>query len=160
MFYYIILSFLQDISISAIVEGTAIKQEVQMEEDRQTTEIRKTNEQAGNTSVQRQSVARSTEVSGVVVAQRVVYYVGGVIVALLFIRLLLQLLGANQGADFVGFIYGLTGIFVAPFFGIFGEPTFGQSQLETSTLVAIVVYGLLTIGIAKLITLGRPHEEV
>jgi hypothetical protein len=89
-----------------------------------------------------------------------VYYVGGVIVALLFIRLLLQLLGANQGSDFVGFIYGLTGIFVAPFYGIFGEPTFGQSHFETSTLVAIVIYSLLTVGIAKLISLTRPREEV
>lgn len=131
-----------------------------MEEDRQTTEVRKTNEQVGNTTVQRQSVARTSEVSGVVIAQRIIYYIGGLIVSLLALRLLLQLLGANQGADFVGFVYGLTGIFVAPFFGIFGEPTFGQSHFETSTLVAIVVYGLLTIGIAKLISLTRPHEEV
>lgn len=131
-----------------------------MEEDRQTTEVRKTAEQNGNTSVQRESVVVRENVSGVVIAQRVVYYVGGVIVALLFIRLLLQLLGANQGSDFVGFIYGLTGIFVAPFYGIFGEPTFGQSHFETSTLVAIVIYSLLTVGIAKLISLTRPREEV
>ena len=131
-----------------------------MEEDRQTTEVRKTAEQNGNTSVQRESVVVRENVSGVVIAQRVVYYVGGVIVALLFIRLLLQLLGANQGSDFVGFIYGLTGIFVAPFYGIFGEPTFGQSHFETSTLVAIVIYSLLTVGSAKLISLTRPREEV
>lgn len=131
-----------------------------MEEDRQTTEVRSTNERAGNATVQRESVTRRTEVSGAVIAQRVVYYIGGVIVALLFIRLVLQLLGANQGSDFVGFIYSLTAIFVAPFFGIFGEPTFGQSQLETSTLVAIIIYSLLTVGIAKLITLTRPREEV
>lgn len=131
-----------------------------MEEDRQTTEVRKTAEQNGNTSVQRESVVVRENVSGVVIAQRVVYYIGGVIVALLFIRLLLQLLGANQGSDFVGFIYGLTGIFVAPFYGIFGEPTFGQSHFETSTLVAIVIYSLLTVGIAKLISLTRPREEV
>lgn len=131
-----------------------------MEEDRQTTEVRKTAEQNGNTSVQHESVVVRENVSGVVIAQRVVYYVGGVIVALLFIRLLLQLLGANQGSDFVGFIYGLTGIFVAPFYGIFGEPTFGQSHFETSALVAIVIYSLLTVGIAKLISLTRPREEV
>lgn len=131
-----------------------------MEEDRQTTEVRKSNERVGNTTVQRESVAQKTAVSGVVIAQRVIYYVGGVIIALLAVRLLLQLLGANQGSDFVGFIYGLSGIFVAPFFGIFGEPTFGQSHFETSALVAIVVYALLTVGIAKLLTLTRPHEEV
>jgi hypothetical protein len=131
-----------------------------MQEDRQTTEVRKSNEQVGDTNIQRQSVEKKTAVSGVVIAQRVIYYVGGVIVALLGVRLLLQLLGANQGSDFVGFIYSLSGVFVAPFFGIFGEPTFGQSHFETSTLVAIVVYILLVVGVAKLITLTRPHEEI
>ena len=131
-----------------------------MEEDRQTTEVRKSNERVGNTTVQRESVAQKTAVSGVVIAQRVIYYVGGVIIALLAVRLLLQLLGANQGSDFVGFIYGLSGIFVAPFFGIFGEPTFGQSHFETSALVAIVVYALIVVGIARLITVTRPHQEV
>lgn len=131
-----------------------------MQEDQQTTEVRETNEQVGNTTVQRQSVKKQTDVSGVVIAQRVIYYVGGVIIALLVVRLLLQLLGANQGSDFVGFIYGLSGIFVAPFFGIFGEPSFGQSQFETSAVVAIVVYTLLTVGIAKVLTISRPHEEI
>jgi len=131
-----------------------------MREDRQTTEVRETNERVGDTNVQRQSVAKRTEVSGVVVAQRVVYYIGGVIIALVFVRLLLQLLGANQGSDFVGFIYALSGVFVAPFYGIFGEPTFGQSHFETSALVAIVVYALLTVGIAKLLTISRPQDEI
>ena len=131
-----------------------------MEEDRQTTEVRKSNEQVGNTTVQRQTVAKKTAVSGVVIAQRIIYYVGGVILAFLIVRLILQLLGANQGSDFVGFVYGVSGMFVAPFFGILGEPTFGQSHFETSTLVAIIVYALLTVGVAKLITVTRPHEEV
>ena len=131
-----------------------------MEEDRQTTEVRTTNEQVGNTTVQRESVDKRSEVSGVVIAQRVIYYIGGVIVALLIIRLILQLLGANQGSDFVGFVYTVSAFFVAPFFGIFGEPTFGQSQLESSTLVAIIVYTLLTVGIAKLVSITRPKEEI
>ena len=131
-----------------------------MQEDRQTTEVRKSNEQVGNTTVQRQSVEKKTAVSGVVIAQRIIYYVGGVIVALLIVRLLLQLLGANQESDFVSFIYGLSGVFVAPFFGIFGDPTFGQSHFETSTLVAIVVYTHVIVGVAKLITVTRPREEV
>jgi len=131
-----------------------------MEEDRQTTEVRKTDEQIGNTSIQRESVPQSTAVPGLVIAQRVIYYVGGVISALLLIRLLLQLFGANQGSDFVGFIYGLSGIFVAPFNGIFGEPTFGQSHFETSALIAIVIYALVTVGLVKLLAVTRPHEAI
>jgi len=131
-----------------------------MQEDRQTTEVRNTDEQVGDTNIQRQSIEKKTAVSGIVIAQRVIYYVGGVIIALLFVRLLLQLLGASEGSDFVGFIYGLSGVFIAPFVGIFGEPTFGQSQLETSTIVTIVVYGLVVVGLAKVLTLTRPHEEI
>ena len=86
-----------------------------MQEDRQTTEVRKSNEQVGDTNIQRQSVEKKTAVSGVVIAQRVIYYIGGVIVALLAVRLLLQLFGANQASEFVSFVYSLSGIFVAPF---------------------------------------------
>ena len=131
-----------------------------MQEDEQTTEVRQTDKQVGDTNIKRESVKQTTSVSGVVIAQRVIYYLGGVIMSLLFLRLIFQLFGANQASGFVDFIYSLSGIFVAPFFGIFGEPTFGVSHFETSTLVAIIIYALLTIGIAKLLTVTRPHEEV
>jgi len=129
-------------------------------EERQTTEVRQTNEQVGNTTVQRESVQQTTKTSGAVIAQRVVYYVGGVIVSLLLVRFILQLFGASQGSSFVDFIYALTAPFVAPFVGIFGEPTFGTSQFGSSTLVAIIVYTLVVVGIAKLIALTRPNQEV
>jgi uncharacterized protein YggT (Ycf19 family) len=129
-------------------------------EDRQTTEVRQTNEQVGNTTVQRESVQQTTKTSGAVIAQRVVYYVGGVIVSLLLVRFILQLFGASEGSQFVDFIYALSAPFVAPFVGIFGQPTFGQAQFESSTLVAIIVYTLVIVGIAKLIALTRPNEEI
>ncbi|MEP6710543.1 MAG: YggT family protein [Candidatus Saccharibacteria bacterium] len=131
-----------------------------MQEDEQTTEVRQTDKQVGDTNIKRESVKQTTNVSGVVIAQRVIYYLGGVIIALLSLRLVFQLFGANQASGFVDFIYTVSGLFVAPFFGIFGEPTFGVSHFETSTLVAIVIYALLTIGIAKLLTVTRPNEEV
>jgi len=128
--------------------------------DTETTEVKQAHEQVGNTDVQRSSVQKTTTVSKTIVAQQVIYYIGGTIVALLALRLVFQLLGASQASGFVDFIYSLTSIFVAPFIGIFGEPSFGVSHFETSALVAIVIYGLLTIGIAKLFTLGRPQDEV
>ncbi|MBC7746445.1 YggT family protein [Pedobacter sp.] len=129
------------------------------DKDQQVTEVRQTNEQVGNTNISRESVSTTREVPGVVVAQRVVYYLGGALLALLGLRFLLALLGAAEGSGFVDFIYGLSAVFVAPFFGIFGEPTYGASQLETSTLVAIIVYALLTVGIAKLFTIGSNRTE-
>ncbi|HXH04939.1 MAG TPA: YggT family protein, partial [Candidatus Nitrosotenuis sp.] len=112
------------------------------------------------TNIQRESVSSETTVPSSVVAKRVIYYIGGAILSLLALRFILALLGAAEGNGFVDFIYGLSAVFVAPFFGIFGEPTYGANQLETSTLVAMIVYALLTVGIAKLLTLGSNRQEV
>lgn len=106
-----------------------------------------------------QMTGRAPKAPSNVVAQRVVYYIGGVIIAFLALRFILQLLAANQGNFFVDLVYGVSGFFVVPFWGIFGEPTYGQSQFETSTLVAMIVYALLTVGIAKLFTL-KENEPV
>ena len=101
------------------------------------------------------TTATTTRASGGVLAKRIVYYIGGVIISIIALRFLFLLLGANLGSGFVDFIYDLSSIFVAPFVGKFGEPTFGVSYVETSSIVAIIVYALLTIGIGKLFTLNR-----
>jgi len=131
-----------------------------MEEEQQTTEVQETNKRVGNTNVQRQTVSRSTQVSGVVIAQRVIWFFAGFIMVFLALRVLLLMLAANQGNFFVDFVYALGGFFAAPFSGIFGSPTYGEFYFDTASVVGIVVYALLAWGIAKLITLTRPHEEV
>ena len=136
------------------------KLENRMQEDKQETEIRETATTVGDTSVQKQTVATRRQTSGVVLAQRVVWFIVGVITVIIALRFILLLLGANQAAGFTDFIYSLSGVFVAPFVGIFGEPTYGKSVFEISSLLAIVVYALVGWGIAKLLTLGRPHEEI
>ena len=129
--------------------------------DREVTREVRTDEPVTNTNVKREVVTDTTPVSNSVVAQRVVWYVTGVIVALLALRLILQLLGANEGNGFVDFIYGLSGVFAAPFFGMFSyEPSYGVSYFEVSTLVAMVIYTLVGWGVAKLFTLGSRSPEV
>lgn len=126
------------------------------EHDQQTTEVRETNERKGNTNIHRQTVATDSKVDGSIIIRRVIYYVAGVIMALLGLRVVLQLLAANQGSPFVDLIYGLSGMFAWPFFGIFNyEPSYGQSTLEISSIVAIVIYGLVALGLAKLFTLTK-----
>jgi len=129
------------------------------ERDQKTTEVRDTNVQQGDTKIRRQSVTTATKVDAGVVARRVVYYLVGVIVALLGTRIILLLLAANQGSPFVDFVYSLSGIFAAPFFGIFNYlPSYGQSVLEISSIVAIMIYALVGLGIAKLFTLTKSDE--
>lgn len=131
------------------------------EHQQQTTEVRETNEKQGNTNVRRQTVETATKADAGVVARRIIYYVGGVIITLLALRLVLLLLAANQGSGFVDFIYALSGFFAWPFYGIFSyQPSYGQSVFEVSSVVAIVVYALLTVGIAKLFTLTGKRDEI
>ena len=132
-----------------------------MDQEKQTTEVRETSEKVGDTNVRRQTVASATSVPAAVLAQRVVYYLVGLIVALLLFRIVLLLLAANQGNVFVDFVYGLSGIFAAPFFGIFSyTPAYGSSVFELSSVVAILVYLLVGWGIASLVTLGSRNREV
>src|SRR3990172_5036935 len=77
-----------------------------------------------------------------------VYFFFGALEILLAFRLVLKLTGASISSGFVGLIYGLTGLFILPFEGIFrrgytqGIET--TSVLEPSTLVAMIVYAVLT----------------
>ncbi len=84
-----------------------------------------------------------------------IYFFFGALEILLIFRLILRLTGANSFSAFVGLIYGVTGIFIVPFQGIFHQAT-GQgvvttAVLEPATLVAIVVYAVLAVGIVKLL---------
>ncbi|OGD10605.1 hypothetical protein A2397_01210 [Candidatus Amesbacteria bacterium RIFOXYB1_FULL_44_23] len=84
-----------------------------------------------------------------------IYFLLGTLEILLGFRLVLKLTGASVASAFVGLIYGLTGIFILPFEGIFRKG-FAQgvettSVLEPATLVALIVYAVLALGIVKLL---------
>jgi hypothetical protein len=90
----------------------------------------------------------------ITVAERVVYLVGGILLAILALRFLLMLLGANSGAGFADFIYSTSHPFVAPFFGLFNyQEQFGASRFEYETLIAIVVYAIVMVVLAKIVAL-------
>jgi len=91
--------------------------------------------------------------AGVARAKQVLYFIFGAIEALLAIRFILLLLGANETSAFVRLVYGLSHPFVLPFQGIFGEPALGASVLEWSSLVGIAVYALIAYGLSRLIEL-------
>lgn len=130
-----------------------------MQPDVQETEVRETTTNDGGT-VQRRTTTQTGVTSGAVVAQRVVWFVVGAINVVISLRFLFLLLGANREAGFTDFIYSLSAPFVAPFVGIFGEPTYGQSVFEFSSILAIAIYSLIAWGIVKLFSISRSHNEV
>lgn len=75
---------------------------------------------------------------------QIIWLIIGLIELLIIARFVLLLLGANM-SGFVRFIYDFSGVFVAPFFGMFDSPRFNESFFDTASLVAIVVW--LVIGL-------------
>ena len=86
-------------------------------------------------------------------AMGVIYLCFGVIDGLLIIRLVLKLMGANPFASFATFIYGITDFLLAPFRGLFPNWISGQSILEPSVLVAILIYSLVALGLMRVVAL-------
>ena len=88
---------------------------------------------------------------------QVIQYIAGLLIALLAIRFVLALLGANLANQFANFIYTVTDPMVAPFRGLLQVSQFqaGVSRFEIETLLTIAIYALVTWGITRLILLGR-----
>jgi uncharacterized membrane protein len=80
---------------------------------------------------------------------------------LLAIRFILRMIAANPDSGFAVFMYGLTGLFIAPFNGLIATPTSGGSALEITTLIGMVVYALIFWGIAYVIRMimDRPSAR-
>ena len=92
-----------------------------------------------------------------------IYFLFGALEVFLAFRFILKLMGANSLNAFVGLIYGVTGIFILPFEGIFrrgfSQGTETTSVFEPSTLVAIIVYALLAWGVVKLVRILSGEKQ-
>jgi hypothetical protein len=86
---------------------------------------------------------------------QIVWYILGLIEALLIFRLILKLFGANPNAGFSDFIYSVSHVFAAPFLSVFNISTVEGSVLEWTTLLAMLVYWIIGWGIVKLFTMGK-----
>ncbi len=117
--------------------------------------VRETVTTQGNNSNTARETPVEVKATNTQTARYLIYFIFGILEVLLAFRLVFKLTGASLGSSFVRIIYSITGIFILPFEGIFRRG-FAQgvettSVLEPSTLVAIIVYGLLAWGIVKLV---------
>ena len=110
-------------------------------------------------SASKQVVHTETRAPIELLVARVVYWVFGVIEVLLAARFLLRLLGANREAGFVAFVYGVSGVFMAPFDAVFKTQTAAGATLEWSALVALAVYALVAWGIVALVNAVTPRRS-
>lgn len=123
-------------------------------------EVRQTSVQDGNAvetvrEVRNPALEREHKMN---VAERIVWFVAGILLTLLGLRFLLAALGADPANAFAQFIFDVTHPFVSPFFSLFSYDVVaaGISRIEIYTLVAMLIYALVAWGIAKALTLRRP----
>lgn len=91
------------------------------------------------------------------------YFLFGVLDILLVFRIIFKLSGASTASAFVGFIYGVTGLFILPFEGIFSRGTSQglgtASVFEPAALVGLIVYVFLAWGIVKLVRIFSGEQQ-
>lgn len=110
--------------------------------------------------------AQQPEATAFQTVEYIIYFIFGALEVLLIFRLILMMTGASLSSGFVKFIYDFSQIFVLPFNGIFPSGVAdiaGSTNLvfEPSTLVALVVYAVLALGIVKLLRVvsGKKQES-
>ena len=97
---------------------------------------------------------RSPFMNPLYLAIRIVWTLTSLLEALLALRFVLLLLGANPIASFTRLIYNLSQPFVAPFSNVFGVGYVEGVVFEWTTLLAMFVYWLIGWGITALLAMG------
>lgn len=87
---------------------------------------------------------------------QIIWYILGLAEVLLGFRVVLKALGANQFVGFSSLIYAITEPLVAPFRGIFETSTTGDSVIEWSTIIAVIVYLFVAWELTYLLDLIYP----
>jgi len=86
---------------------------------------------------------------------QIVWYVLGILEALLAFRFLLKLADANPYAGFTQFIYAVTYPFAEPFLDVFRVTYVEGKIFEWTTLLAMVVYWLIALALVRLFVMSR-----
>ena len=84
-------------------------------------------------------------------ATQLIWLFLGALEATLALRIILKLMAANPSNAFAAFVYSVTDIFLAPFVGLTATPAAGGMVLELSSIIAMLVYGLVGWGVERLV---------
>jgi len=93
---------------------------------------------------------------------QIIWWLLGFLEAILALRFIFKLIGVNAANPFATFLYNLSGFFVKPFASLTGAPEAAGMVFEFSTLLAMVIYGLVGFGIERLVYVFfyRPRGNV
>lgn len=86
---------------------------------------------------------------------QIVWYLVSLLEVMLAFRFVLKLVAANAASGFASFVYAITWPFTAPFLAVFPTTTVEGSIFEWTTLLAMLVYWLIALGIVKLFLMSK-----
>ncbi len=90
---------------------------------------------------------------------QIIWLVVGLIDAVIGLRVLLKLIGANPNNDFARFVYNFAGLFLGPFNGLTGSPSAGSLVLEIPSLIAMLIYALIGWGLIRIVWLVLARSD-
>jgi len=82
---------------------------------------------------------------------QIIWWLLGFIEAVLALRFIFKLVGVNPANSFGSFLYSVSDLFVKPFASLTGAPAAAGMVFEFSTLLAMLIYGLVGWGLERLI---------
>jgi hypothetical protein len=94
---------------------------------------------------------------------QLIWLLFGVLIASIALRIFLRLIAANPDAPFAGLVYGITDLFLWPFFGLTAVPSANGMALEIPSLIAMFVYavvGWVTVRLIWLLFYRAPTRSV
>jgi YggT family protein len=96
-----------------------------------------------NTAAERRNIAFTLS--------QLIWLFVGIVMGLIGLRVLLMFIGANPASAFANMVYGLTDIFLWPFFGLTATPSFNGMVLDIPAIIALFVYALLAWVLVKIV---------
>ncbi|GBF82483.1 YggT family protein [Aphanothece sacrum] len=84
-----------------------------------------------------------------------IYFLVSALEILLLLRFLLRLAAANPDNLLSQIIYSWSNVFIGPFINLFGEPSMNDHVIETNTIAAMIIYGLLGVLGGRIIEIWR-----
>ena len=115
---------------------------------------------ASDRVVTREATYRAGPTGGEMI-RRVVTLLFGILQALIILRIILLLLGANLDNAIVEFIVGITNPFVEPFRSMFSfeSAQYGRMFLDIAAIVALIGWTLLEFLILAILSVGARRGE-
>ena len=91
------------------------------------------------------------------IASRVIWTLVGVVNTILGLRVLLKIIAANPGAGFTDLVYSVSAVLLSPFANIVRSSRLDNGGIiEWSSLIAMLVYYLIGLGLVSLFTINKP----